>query len=115
MSNGADGSIVIDTELDSSGFTAGSRQMLAAAGRLTQQITSQGRTMEQNLAAVMRSATSLGSALGRISNASNAGLTSESQVERFSVQLDTAREKLAEIEAEMARVGEQKSPTPEYT
>ena len=101
MANGSDGSIVIDTELDTSGFDAGSRQMLAAAGRLTQQVTAQGRTLQQNLSAIMRSASSLGNALGRISDSANAGFANERQIDKFATSIDHAKEKLAEIEAQM--------------
>lgn len=115
MANGADGSIIIDTELDSSGFQAGSRQMLSAAARLTQSITSQGKSLQQNLAAVMRSAAGLGNMLGRMSDKSSMGFTSETQVDRFALDLDKAQEKVADLEAAMAEIGEQQVATQEYS
>ena len=55
MANRADGSIVIDTKLDSSGFSKGSKEMQGAISSLQQQVDALGRRMDSTFSAMQRS------------------------------------------------------------
>ena len=55
MSNRADGSIVIDTRLDNSGFSRGSREMESAINSLQRQVDALGRRMDSTFSDMQRS------------------------------------------------------------
>ena len=55
MANRADGSIVINTKLDSSGFSKGSKEMQGAISSLQQQVDALGRRMDSTFSAMQRS------------------------------------------------------------
>ena len=55
MSNKADGSIVINTKLDSSGFGKGSQEMQGAISSLQKQVDALGKRMESTFAQMQRS------------------------------------------------------------
>ena len=55
MSNKADGSIVIDTKLDNSGFSRGSREMESAINSLQRQVDALGRRMDSTFSDMQRS------------------------------------------------------------
>ena len=88
MPSGSDGSINLDTALDTSGFDAGSEQMLRAAQRLTSKITSQGSTLQQNLKSIMRAAASLGNSLAGLGRSAKLGFSNGRMINRFSLSVD---------------------------
>ena len=55
MANGSDGSIIIDTELDSTGFLAGSKRLERAAGGVKRMLEAIGANVQKGLSAAMPS------------------------------------------------------------
>ena len=69
MSNGADGSLVIDTELDNDGFEKGSDKLLTSVDNLAKQVNTLGLEMKNAFAGV----TSILKTLAAASNSAATG------------------------------------------
>lgn len=91
MAGQADGSIIIDTELDSKGFVAGSAQLLKAVSSLTTKIRNLGPTLQK--------------ALGGNGNAFST----------FSAKAASLKNEVSEIESKMRILGESTIPTEDYS
>ena len=55
MANGSDGSIIIDTELDTTGFEAGSKRLERATGGVKRMLEAIGTNIQKGLSAAMPS------------------------------------------------------------
>lgn len=90
MANGADGSIVIDTELDNTGFQADSQKLLKAVSAMKGQIEAIG--------AKLRS-----------------GFSTSGQLERFITQTESAQDKVSQLREQLEDFGSQTVQTDEYS
>lgn len=90
MAEHADGSIIVDTEIDSSGFKAGSTELKSAINSLTNKVQGLGPTFQKAMAG----------------NAKAMGT--------FESKASALKTKIAELEAKMARLGHARLPTADY-
>lgn len=90
MANGADGSIVINTELDNTGFQADSQKLLKAVSAMKGQIEAIG--------AKLRS-----------------GFSTSGQLERFIAQTESAQDKVSQLREQLEDFGSQTVQTDEYS
>lgn len=155
MANGADGSIVIDTSLDNTGFTRGSQRMERAIRGVTQSIDQSGRaaadgmrplfqafqqignaanataqsaesmnsrlsdavsssSFGKDMTAAERSCASLGNQLQRLSDSERMGIKTGTQMTRFQINVEKARDSAVQLEQELQRLGSQRVATPDY-
>lgn len=91
MAGQADGSIIVDTELDSEGFRAGSKELQTAVKSLNKQVGSLGPTFNKALRG------------------------NEKAMESFDLKASALEDTIAEVEAKMESLGNQRGPTKEYT
>ena len=90
MAGQADGSIIIDTELDSQGFDAGSKRLEAAVRSLVSKVNSLGPAFQR--------------AMGG----------SEGAVASFQARASALRDQIAEMQQRLEQLGNTRSQTPEY-
>lgn len=101
----ADGSIIIDTELDSQGFEAGSKELESA-------ITSFGKTISK----IGQSLNSLGPTFARALQGNGSAISSfESKIGKVDESLQKARDDIINMENQLHSLGSAKIPTEEYT
>lgn len=160
----ADGSIIIDTELDNSGFEAGSKKLEQSAMRVKRLLESIGNTVQKGLSAAMpslardlesvtrsqqnianagaqgaratqeemaqavssssdfakemrtleKSTTSLSGRVSKLGESVRMGFTTDRQLSRFQIQIDSTREKIAQLQQQLGKMGSQKVPTADY-
>lgn len=95
--NGSDGSITIDTGLDTKGFDRGSKDLLDAIHSLTQEINRLGQTLQATF-----------SGYGRAAEGSNAEVQQlEATVQTLEAKVQGLNATIAELEAKLAAVGGQ--------
>lgn len=95
--NGSDGSITIDTGLDTKGFDRGSKELLDAIHSLTQEINQLGKTLQATF-----------SSYGRAAEGSNAEVQQlEATVQTLEAKVQGLNATIAELEAKLAAVGGQ--------
>ena len=105
MAGQADGSIIIDTELDSEGFEAGS-------DRLESAIMSFGKTV----AKIGQSLNSLGPTFARALQGNESSINSfNSKIGQIDASLEAARHKILELEDQLNSLGNAQIPTQEYS
>lgn len=97
MASGSDGSIIIDTSLDDTGFERGSDKMLKSIQGLTKDINRLGSDVAKSFSAVMRN-----------------GFSNASAVLRFKDGLDQAESKAAALRKQLAELSQAKAPTQKY-
>lgn len=156
MANGAaDGSVIIDTALDNTGFERGSKKMEQSIKGVTQSINKTGRAaassmqplfsaFEQvgktidstarsaqaldgklsgaisssefgkDMTSAERSCASLEKQMQRLSDSERMGIKTGSQMTRFQINVEKARDSVTRLEQELQRIGAQKVATPEY-
>lgn len=156
MANGAaDGSVIIDTALDNTGFERGSKKMEQSIKGVTQSINKTGRAaassmqplfsaFEQvgksidataqraqaldgklsgaisssefgkDMTSAERSCVSLEKQMQRLSDSERMGIKTGSQMTRFQINVEKARDSVTRLEQELQRIGAQKVATPEY-
>ncbi len=156
MANGAsDGSIIIDTGLDNSGFEKGSAKMEQSIKGVTQAINKTGQAAASSMQPLIssldqvgksinataqtannlngaltdavsssdfgrsmnaagRSCTSLEKQMVRLSNSERMGIKTGSQMTRFQINVEKARDSVTRLEQELQRLGSQRVATPEY-
>ncbi len=156
MANGAaDGSVIIDTGLDNTGFEKGSKKMEQSIKGVTQSINKTGRAaassmqplfsaFEQvgktidataqraqaldgklagavsssefgkNMTSAERSCTSLEKQMQRLSDSERMGIKTGSQMTRFQINVEKARDSVNRLEQELQQLGSQQVATPEY-
>lgn len=101
----ADGSIIIDTELDSQGFEAGSKELESA-------ISSFGKTISK----IGQSLNSLGPTFTRALQGSGSAINSfDSKIGKVDESLQKARDDIINMENQLHSLGSAKIPTEEYT
>lgn len=91
MAGQADGSIIVDTELDSEGFRAGSRELQTAVKSLNKKVGSLSPTFGQALRG------------------------SEKAMESFDIKASALESTIAEVEEKMEALGNQRGPTKAYS
>ena len=145
MAAGADGTITIDTELDSTGFKRGTQRMQQATDNLTQTVNGFGERMrqglgglvstlraagqqagaamqavsdasgfERSLTGVQRQVMSLQGRFQRLGDAAALGFKTDAQMQRFSLQVGHAQERLQQVREQMTQLGAQRINTAEY-
>lgn len=164
MANGSDGSIIIDTELDSTGFLAGSKKLERAAGGVKRMLEAIGTNIQKGLSAAMpslareleqvtrgrqslmnagaqeagatqqqmaaavdsastfakemrtleRSTTSLAGRISKMGESVRTGFSTDRQLSKFQAQVDTTREKVAQLMQQLAQMGGQSVQTADY-
>lgn len=164
MANGSDGSIIIDTELDSTGFLAGSKKLERAAGGVKRMLEAIGANVQKGLSAAMpslareleqvtrgrqslmnagaqeagatqqqmaaavdsastfakemrtleRSTTSLAGRISKMGESVRTGFSTDRQLSKFQAQVDTTREKVAQLMQQLAQMGGQSVQTADY-
>lgn len=156
MANGAsDGSVIIDTGLDNTGFDKGSKKMEQSIKGVTQAINQSGRAaassmqplfsaFEQvgktidataqsaqafdsklsgavsssdfgkSMTSAERSCASLEKQMQRLSESERMGIKTDSQMTRFQINVEKARDSVTRLEQELQRMGSQRVATPEY-
>lgn len=101
----ADGSIIIDTELDSQGFEAGSKELESA-------ISSFGKTISK----IGQSLNSLGPTFTRALQGSGSAINSfDSKIGKIDESLQKARNEIINMENQLRSLGNAQVPTEEYT
>lgn len=90
MAEHADGSIIVDTEIDSSGFKSGSAEMKSAVKSLTKQVTGLGPTLQKAMAGNTKA------------------------MDTFEAKAAALESKIAELEGKMAKLGTARLPTADY-
>ena len=101
----ADGSIIVDTELDSQGFEAGSKELESA-------ISSFGKTISK----IGQSLNSLGPTFTRALQGSGSAINSfDSKIGKIDESLRKARDEIVNIENQLNSLGSAQIPTEEYT
>lgn len=94
---GADGSIVLDTGLDTKGFDRGSKELLAAINALTKEIEHLGQTLQTTF-----------SAYGNAAQGSDGKMQQlEQTTAQLEAQVESLNAKVAELEAQLAEAGQQ--------
>lgn len=96
MSNGADGSLVIDTELDNDGFEKGSDKLLTSVDNLAKQVNTLGLEMKNAFAGVT-------SILKTLAAASNSAATGTSASTDQATQAAQAAQQNAQAQAQAAQ------------
>ena len=100
MAGQADGSIIIDTELDSKGFEAGSEELLSAIQSLTQEIKTLGDSLKALFAGEVKPEIDTSSA--------------ESNVVSLDSKTAALENRIANMRAQMQELSETQIPTQEY-
>lgn len=101
----ADGSIIVDTELDSQGFEAGSKELESA-------ISSFGKTISK----IGQSLNSLGPTFTRALQGSGSAINSfDSKIGKIDESLQKARDEIVNMENQLNSLGSAQIPTEEYT
>lgn len=101
----ADGSIIVDTELDSQGFEAGSKELESA-------ISSFGKTISK----IGQSLNSLGPTFTRALQGSGSAINSfDSKIGKIDESLRKARDEIVNMENQLNSLGSAQIPTEEYT
>ena len=90
MAEHADGSIIVDTEIDSSGFKSGSAELKSAVKSLTRQVSGLGPTLQK---AVSGNTKAMGT---------------------FEAKASALKSKISDLEAKMAKLGNTRLPTEDY-
>ena len=164
MASGSDGSIIIDTELDSTGFLAGSKKLERAAGGVKRMLEAIGANVQKGLSAAMpslareleqvthgrqsltnagaqeagatqqqmaaavdsastfakemtaleKSTTSLAGRISKMGESVRTGFSTDRQLSKFQAQVDTTREKVAQLMQQLAQMGGQSVQTADY-
>ena len=155
MANGADGSIVIDTSLDNTGFERGSQNMERAIKGVTQAVNESGRAAAngmqpllsacqqvgtaanaaaqnagtmgaqlseavsssdfgKSMTAAGRACSTLGNQLQRLGDTERVGIKTETQMTRFQIGVERARNSAEQLEQELEKLGSQQVSTPEF-
>lgn len=132
MAEAVDGSIIIDTELNSDGFAAGSKELLSATRSLGQQVKQLGASLQEMFAKTYTANIDLGGAgqkasglrreIDGVSSAvqqleptyRQAMRGSESASERLQYKAASLQERISTLQQELARVGQTRYPTQEY-
>ncbi|MDY4221727.1 MAG: hypothetical protein SOX71_04410 [Candidatus Faecousia sp.] len=164
MASGSDGSIIIDTELDTTGFLAGSKKLERAAGGVKRMLEAIGTNIQKGLSAAMpslareleqvtrgrqsltnagaqeagatqqqmaaavdsastfakemrtleRSTTSLAGHISGLGEKVRTGFSTDRQLSKFQAQVDTTREKVAQLMQQLAQMGGQSVQTADY-
>ena len=164
MASGSDGSIIIDTELDSTGFLAGSKKLERAAGGVKRMLEAIGTNIQKGLSAAMpslareleqvtrgrqsltnagaqeagatqqqmaaavdsastfakemtaleKSTTSLAGRISKMGESVRTGFSTDRQLSKFQAQVDTTREKVAQLMQQLAQMGGQSVQTADY-
>lgn len=115
MAEHADGSIIVDTEIDSSGFKSGSAEMKNAVKSLTRQVTGLGPTLQKAMSGntkAMDTFEAKAAALeakiaeleGKMSKLGTARLPT-ADYKYFTIELEKAKAKLDQLEAREAKMG----------
>ena len=107
MADRADGSIIINTKLDNSGFGKGSAEMKSAISSLQQQVDALGKRMDSTFAQMQRSMSSSARSAQQYSKAvSSAGKKTgrNKQAESVEERFDRIQKSLAEINEAAAKV-----------
>ena len=107
MADRADGSIIINTKLDNSGFGKGSAEMKSAISSLQQQVGTLGKRMDSTFAQMQRSMSSSARSAQQYSKAvTSAGKASgrNKQAESVEDRFDRIRKSLGEINEAAAKV-----------
>ena len=86
----ADGSIIVDTEIDSSGFKSGSTQLKSAINSLVRQVNGLGPAFQKAIAGNTK-------AMGT-----------------FEAKASALKAKIAELETQMTKLGTKRLPTADY-
>lgn len=101
----ADGSIIIDTELDSQGFEAGSKELESAIN-----------SFEKTISKIGQSLNSLGPTFTRALQGSGSAINSfDSKIGKVDESLAKARDEIANMENQLNSLGNAQIPTEEYT
>ena len=101
----ADGSIIIDTELDSQGFEAGSKELESAIS-----------SFEKTISKIGQSLNSLGPTFTRALQGSGSAISSfDSKIGKVDESLAKARDEIANMENQLNSLGNAQIPTEEYT
>ena len=90
MAEHADGSIIVDTEIDSSGFKSGSAEMKSAVKSLTKQVSGLGPSLQKAMSGNTKA------------------------MDTFEAKAAALEAKIAELEGNMARLGTARLPTADY-
>lgn len=101
----ADGSIIIDTELDSQGFEAGSKELESAIS-----------SFEKTISKIGQSLNSLGPTFTRALQGSGSAISSfDSKIGKIDESLQKARDEIVNMENQLRSLGSAQIPTEEYT
>lgn len=101
----ADGSIIIDTELDSQGFEAGSKELESAIS-----------SFEKTISKIGQSLNSLGPTFTRALQGNESAISSfESKIGKVDESLQKARDDIINMENQLHSLGSAQIPTEEYT
>lgn len=164
MASGSDGSIIIDTELDTTGFEAGSKRLERATGGVKRMLEAIGTNIQKGLSAAMpslareleqvtrgrqsltnagvqeagatqqqmaaavdsastfakemtaleKSTTSLAGRISKMGESVRTGFSTDRQLSKFQAQVDTTREKVAQLMQQLAQMGGQSVQTADY-
>lgn len=164
MASGSDGSIIIDTELDTTGFEAGSKRLERATGGVKRMLEAIGTNIQKGLSAAMpslareleqvtrgrqslmnagaqeagatqqqmaaavdsassfakemsaleKSTTSLAGRISKMGESVRTGFSTDRQLSKFQAQVDTTREKVAQLMQQLAEMGGQSVQTADY-
>lgn len=164
MASGSDGSIIIDTELDTTGFEAGSKRLERATGGVKRMLEAIGTNIQKGLSAAMpslareleqvtrgrqsltnagaqeagatqqqmaaavdsastfaremrtleKSTTSLAGRISKMGESVRTGFSTDRQLSKFQAQVDTTREKVAQLMQQLAKMGGQSVQTADY-
>lgn len=164
MANGSDGSIIIDTELDTTGFEAGSKRLERSLGGAKRMLEAIGANVQKGLSAAMpslakeleqvtrgrqslmnagaqeagatqqqmaaavdsastfakemsaleKSTTSLAGRISKMGESVRTGFSTDRQLSKFQTQIDSTREKVAQLMQQLAEMGGQSVQTADY-
>ena len=89
MANRADGSLIFDTELDSTGFARGSAKLQNAVNSLMKQVDKMGVTLQN-------------------------GFSNPGQINRFQTQIDSAKNSVDQLQTKLDNLGQQTISTVDY-
>ena len=103
MANGADGSITIDTQLDSTGFQRGSDKMKGAINGLRQKVNQVGKDMSGAVNSINPAFKALGSAASQADNAFQTNLMSSSD---FAKQMTDLQKSASQLASQLGKLGE---------
>ena len=107
MANNADGSIVINTKLDSSGFGRGSKEMESAINSLQQQVNNLGRRVDTAFANMQRSMNSSARSAqqyGKVINQTSKTINKRRKNDSFEDRFERIQNSLRDINAASSKV-----------